>query len=111
MNDRPYNFDQKEFRLMGCQDMLTREHILICPFLNKSNCEHHYHQLLDGSVEEEKKSFEYIYEKSEWIEVILQQKKKTKSSGIQYTVVCSLIYKKLKVYAKIFLKRFKVKIQ
>ena len=52
MNDRPYNFGQKEFCKEGCQDMLTNKHILTCPLLNKSNCEHQHHQLLNGSVEE-----------------------------------------------------------
>ena len=52
MNDRPYNFGQKEFCKLGCQDLLTNEHILICLHLNQLNCEAQYHQLLNGSVEE-----------------------------------------------------------
>ena len=52
MNDRPYNFGQKEFCKLGCQDLLTNEHIWTCLHLNKLNCETQYHQLLNGSVEE-----------------------------------------------------------
>ena len=52
MNDRPYNFGQKEFCKLECQDLLTNEHILICLHLNQLNCEAQYHQLLNGSAEE-----------------------------------------------------------
>ena len=57
MNDLPCNFGNQELCYFGCQEVMSNQHIMVCPKGNSDNTHNiKYEYLLDGNVAEKKEA-------------------------------------------------------